>query len=226
MNLKETPVSIAQRSSEEKRAVHSAFPVFAPLLSDGFRSIRELPAEEELPVGSVLVEQAMNPGSVYLLHRGLVKLLYVSAEGDEKTLGLRTSGWYPGAVSALMNIPSVYSVVAVTSCTISRIPAREFSFRLMQSAKLMRHFLATLCSEVISQAGAQAQVMSGSAEDRLVHFMFERDAQHPKWKTLDPLPLLKQMELAQLLSITPEHLSRLLHKEGRGGLKRSTRRTA
>jgi CRP/FNR family transcriptional regulator len=77
---------------------------------------------------------------------------------------------------------------------------------------MMRHFVTTLCNELTSQASAQAQMMGGSAQDRLVHFMRERSAGHSQIKTLDALPLLKQMELAQLLSITPEHLSRLLQK--------------
>jgi hypothetical protein len=39
--------------------------------------------------------------------------------------------------------------------------------------------------------------------------MQERITTDPNWKTVDPLPLLKQRELAQLLSVSPEHLSRL-----------------
>jgi hypothetical protein len=54
--------------------------------------------------------------------------------------------------------------------------------------------------------------MSESAEQRLATYMRERSRQFPQLKTVDTLPLLKQRELAQLLSITPEHLSRLLHK--------------
>ncbi|AXC09617.1 hypothetical protein ACPOL_0232 [Acidisarcina polymorpha] len=37
---------------------------------------------------------------------------------------------------------------------------------------------------------------------------------------MDPLPILKQMELAQLLSITPEHLSRLMQKRKQSRCRR------
>jgi CRP/FNR family transcriptional regulator len=78
---------------------------------------------------------------------------------------------------------------------------------------MMDHFIAGLCFEVAAQASLQVELMVNSAEDRLDHFMLERATEHPSRRTVDPLPVLKQMEVAQLLSITPEHLSRLLHKK-------------
>ena len=77
---------------------------------------------------------------------------------------------------------------------------------------MLQHFLSVLCAEVASQASLQVEVMSSSAEDRLEHFMCERTNSHPSRKTLDPLPWLKQMELAQLLAVTPEHLSRMMNR--------------
>jgi hypothetical protein len=69
----------------------------------------------------------------------------------------------------------------------------------------------TLCNELISQS-VEAQFRQNSAEQRLAQFIAERYIQHEQLRTMDPLPLLKQMELAQLLAITPEHLSRLLRR--------------
>ena len=63
-----------------------------------------------------------------------------------------------------------------------------------------------------SRSQPRRRLKSSSAEQRLAQFMSERNNPYPHLKTLDPLPLLKQMELAQLLAITPEHLSRLLHR--------------
>jgi CRP-like cAMP-binding protein len=110
-----------------------------------------------------------------------------------------------------MHTASLYSVKTVTPCVFSMIAAEEFSTKLMQSARMMRHFMDTLCNELISQS-AEAQLRLISAEQRLAQFMAERYIQNSQWQTLDPLPMLKQMELAQLLAITPEHLSRLLRK--------------
>jgi CRP-like cAMP-binding protein len=189
------------------------FPAFAPIVSDAFEHLKCLPQGTLVGTGTFVVQQGHDPSSIYLLRQGLVKLIYTNPDGRETMLGLRAAGWYAGAVSSLMHTPSIYSVKTVTPCVFSTIAADEFSMKLMQSARMMRHFMDTLCNELISQS-AEAQLRLHSAEQRLAHFMAERCSQHPQLQTLDPLPLLKQMELAQLLAITPEHLSRLLHKNG------------
>jgi CRP-like cAMP-binding protein len=187
------------------------FPAFAPIVSDAFEHLKGLPPQIEVGSGSFLLEQGSRPTFVYLLRQGLVKLTNIASDGRETMLGLRSAGWYPGGVSALMLTPNLYSVKTLSPCVISRIPAEEFSLRLAQSARMMRHFLATLCNELITQS-AEAQAMAEPAEERLAHFMRERNAHNPNFKTVDVLPHLKQMELAQLLAVTPEHLSRLLRK--------------
>ena len=58
--------------------------------------------------------------------------------------------------------------------------------------------------------------MSSDAEDRLACFFVNVKTKHLQWTTFDPLPLLKQMELAQLLAIKPETLSRIIHKRTKG----------
>jgi len=190
---------------------HHHFPAFAPTVSDEFDRIKGLPKMEIIPGGVALQEQCLRPVSVFLLCQGLVKLTSISQQGRESVLGLRSAGWYAGAVPALARTCNVYTVMTVTECVISRIPADDFHLWLMRSAKMARHFTQTLCNELLAQS-AEAQARGGSAQERLALFMRERTSAHPGLKTLDPLPLLKQMELAQLLAITPEHLSRLLHK--------------
>jgi CRP-like cAMP-binding protein len=187
------------------------FPAFAPIISDAFEHLKCIPQGIAVEASTFVVEQGQPPASVYLLRQGLVKLVFLTPEGRETVLGLRAAGWYAGAISALMHTSSVYSVKTITPCVFSKIPADEFSAKLMQSARMMRHFMDTLCNELITQS-TEAQLKANSAQKRLAQFMSERSSHHPNLQTVDPLPLLKQMELAQLLSITPEHLSRLLHK--------------
>lgn len=212
-------------TNEASPVQEHTFPAFAPTVSDEFDRLKGLPEEKTVPSGTLLIDQGSEPGSVFLLCQGLVKLTSVSPLGRESVLGLRSAGWYAGAVSALVHRANVYSVKTVTECVVSRIPADEFHLWLMRSAKMARHFTQTLCNELLSQS-AEAQVRGGSAEERLSHFMAERHTHHPNLKTLDPLPMLKQMELAQLLAITPEHLSRLLRRTMQtGGAASETLRT-
>ena len=161
---------------------------------------------------------------VHIIESGLVKLVHVTASGREVGIGLRSEGWYGGAASVLVQAPNIYSAYTITPCSIVCIPAREFSGVLSRSPEMLAHFMKALCLEVNVQARLQVE-LSHSAEDRLEHFMRERNDIHSPWKTIDPLPALKQMELAQLLSISPEHLSRLLQKR-RPSAKRDSRAQA
>jgi CRP-like cAMP-binding protein len=196
--------------SEQAIPIH--FPAFAPIVSDAFEHLKNLPPAQEIKSGHELIQQGSSKDTVYLLRSGLVKLTCSAPDGHEMTLGLRSSGWCAGAASVLTQRPSVYSITTITRCTVSCLSAADFSAKLMQNTRLLRYFLNSLCHESMSHSASQVQMMGSSAEDRLNHFLQERQSEYARLKTLDALPMLKQMELAQLLSITPEHLSRLMHK--------------
>jgi CRP-like cAMP-binding protein len=198
------------------------FPVFAPVLSDAFEGLKDLPRPTTFEAKKSLYEQGSDVHTVWLIRSGLVKLRYGTPGGRDTTLGLRSAGWCAGAVWALSNRASIYSVETITPCTASGIPAAEFASRLAQSEKLMQHFVQSLCLESISQATSQAQIMSWTAEERLEQCLGERERNASGIKTVDIFSVLKQAELAHLLSITPEHLSRLMHRNSPSQKRRQT----
>lgn len=208
------PIRTTNRASQGRTEAN--FPAFAPLHFNAFETLRGLPEPTALPSGTVLIGQDAPCEFVWLLRDGLVRLSYTTQDGRETTLGLRTAGWFAGATNVMTSVPSVCAVKTLTPCLASRIAAQDFSDILAKSARLTRHFLSSLCCEVLTQTSAQTRLMSESAEERLATFMRERQQQYPRWRTVDTLPVLKQRELAQLLSITPEHLSRLMHKADGG----------
>jgi|ERR1700761_454239 CRP-like cAMP-binding protein len=192
-----------------------SIPAFAPLAERFTETAANTPPPLALRPGVRLIEQWKQCDHVYLISDGLVKLTYASQNGSQVTLGLRSSGWYAGATAVLLKIPSVYSAITVSDCTVSQIPADQFFYWATHDIKTLRHFLKSMCLDSTSQSRLHAETQSSSAAERLEHFMQERTATDPHWETMDPLPLLKQGELAQLLSVTPEHLSRLRQQERR-----------
>ena len=189
-----------------------SYPAFAPIISDAFETFKDMPPLQNVRKGSCLLEQALQPAFVYLLRDGLVKLIHHSPDGRESIVGLRAPGWYVGATSALVQRPCPYTVKCLTDVAVSMIPAREFAQWLSLSARRSNHFTQTMCNELLSQA-TLSQVSTKSADDRLKHFLQESKHPHPTLQTLDVEPFLRRFELAQLLSITPEHLSRMFPKQ-------------
>jgi CRP-like cAMP-binding protein len=184
-------------------------PVFAPVLAACVGFLGTLPEARRVKAATALVNQGERVTKVQLLQTGLVKLLNVNADGHETLIGLRSDGWYAGSTSLVLNTPSVYSVYACTDCTVIEIAANEFLQCLSKSREMLDHFILGLCREVVSYSALQVELVSSRAEDRLNLLLDERAEGYLTGKIMDPLPLLKQMELAQLISITPEHLSRL-----------------
>jgi CRP-like cAMP-binding protein len=204
-----------QDSPQEDGRREESIPAFAPIAEPCAEGIVDAPPTLTLGPGVNLVEQWKKCDHVYLLSDGLVKLTYVSENGSRVALGLRSAGWYAGATSVLLRIPSLYSAMTVGNCSVSQIPADRFFYWATHDIERLRHFMKSVCLDSISQARLHAEINSSSAAERLEHFMHERMGNDPHWKTVDPLPLLKQVELAQLLSVTPEHLSRMRRQERR-----------
>ena len=191
------------------RCPEKNLPVFAPVADRNAATKTHASTFLDLEPGSMLIDQWKKSDHVYLIRGGVVKLMYTSDNGSQVSLGLRSTGWYAGAASVLLGIPSFYSVLAVSDCTVTQIPADELFAYTTRSVRKLQHFMKSLCLDSILQAKLHAEINSSSAAERLELLMQERIATDPQWKTMDPLPLLKQRELAQLLSCSPEHLSRL-----------------
>lgn len=193
------------------RTSHS-IPAFAPLVSNAFDDLVDLPAKVDIPKGTLLVSQGTTGDTVSLLQNGVVKLFSTSKDGRHATIGLRSSGWYAGGAAAFLDTANTYSVVALTHCSIIRSPARMFAQSLAQNIPLAMHFLSTMANETIGMSQLRLELIAHSAEERLSVFIEERSRSDSEGEIMDPLPHLKQVDLAHLLSLTPEHLNRLLRK--------------
>jgi CRP-like cAMP-binding protein len=195
-------------------------PAFAPVAQRHSDTKTHASTFLAIKSGEKLIDQWKKCDHVYLVREGLVKLLYTSDNGSEVSLGLRSTGWYAGAASVLLGITNPYSVLAVSDCKVTQIPADQLFAWVTRNVKKLQQFMKNICLDSILLAKLHTEINSSSAAERLEHLMQERITTDPNWKTVDPLPLLKQRELAQLLSVSPEHLSRLrklrMHEDYKG----------
>src|SRR5262245_39872345 len=81
----------------------------------------------ELPSSTTLFIQGATPREVFYIERGLVKLIRMSANGQELAIDVSSQGSLLGAASLIIQKPYPYTAVTVTSCALSRIPADLFS---------------------------------------------------------------------------------------------------
>jgi CRP/FNR family transcriptional regulator, dissimilatory nitrate respiration regulator len=175
----------------------------------------------ELPPSTTLFLQGNPPREVLYIERGLVKLIRLSESGQELAIGLRSQGSLLGAASAIVQEPYPFTATAVTSCTLSRIPADIF-LHLAKTDEQFGWYLHEIQShEVHLQVSQLAALKYHSARQRferlLMQFLSSIPPHERQFSTKIRLPL-KHWEIAQLVGISPEHLSRILQQIKREGV--------
>jgi CRP-like cAMP-binding protein len=177
----------------------------------------------EFPPSTTLFIQGATPREVFYIERGMVKLTCMSENGQELAIGLPTQGSLLGAASVIVREPYPFTAVTVTSCVLNRITADLF-LRLAKTDEEFCWYLHEVHSrEVHRQASQMAALRYLSARQRferlLLQFLSSIPAHERQPSMKIRLPL-KHWEIAQLIAIRPEHLSRVLQQIKQEGVLR------
>jgi CRP/FNR family transcriptional regulator, cyclic AMP receptor protein len=181
------------------------------------------------PPNTVVYQQDTPATAVYLIERGLVKLTRMESEGQEAIVGLRRRHWLLGAPAVFLESQFVFTVTTLLPCTLRCISSKGFLQLVHTETEFHRQLLKMFSEEIYSNGMKVAELGCIPAKDRLVRFLCELVLEQEQWTetTTSQRPMrlqipLKFKELAQLIAISPEHLSRLLRElEQRGIITRN-----
>lgn len=188
-------------------------PAFAPLIFRGWSALEGVGERRVAQPRQELFSQDETASPVFFVESGVVKLMRISSNGDELITGLRSSGWLLDGASAVLGLPSTCRAVAVTQCVLRCLARADFLRMLGNNPALLQEVNGLICRELCAGQEQQMAFRCGDAQSRLEMLVNELSP-NGAIDSLDQLPL-KRMEIAQLLAITPEHLSRLA-KQGFG----------
>ncbi len=172
------------------------------------------------PSGTELFKQGSVPQEVWSINHGFVKLVFLHQDAKEMIVALRSAGWVLGAAAVVLANPSPVTATTLTPCGLQRISSGHF-LRLLQTDLRFSWYLSLVYSrEVLEQIVRTAEQSMLPARLRLEmllgQFMSSLRSPDSKGGIRFELPL-RNWELAQLIGVTPEHLSRILRdltKEG------------
>jgi CRP-like cAMP-binding protein len=181
-------------------------------------------ARHTCPSRTVLFAQGTMPSAVFWLEEGLVKLACAGADGHEMTVRLHGPGWL-GAPAALLDRPYSATATTLTPSTVLRLPAAEFR-RLAHTDLAFAGRLNELLSRDLEGYVVQlSEIGRLPARQRLEMFLTDQALVWgiPRSDGSCRLTIpFSHREIADVLAVAPEHLSRLLkHLEERGFLRRS-----
>jgi CRP-like cAMP-binding protein len=185
-------------------------------------SAQSVPSRE-FPPSTTLFIQGATPREAFYIERGLVKLIRMSENGQELAVGLPSQGSLLGAASLIVQEPYPFTAITVTSCALIRMPADLF-LRLAKTDEEFCWYLHEVHSrEIHQQAGQLAALRYLSARQRferlLLRFLSSMPVHESQTSMRIRLPL-KHWEIAQLIGIRPEHLSRVLQEIKQEGILR------
>lgn len=166
------------------------------------------------PAYTEIIRQDTPSNAVYFLKSGEVKLTWADQEGHEVIAGLRHQNWLIGAPSVLLGKPYSFTITTLTQCTLRCISADKFLHLVHSNTDFSVHLMKLLSQEIFNHSRTLVTLGCVPSKERLKYLLYKFIPDIPSKTGSDRqakiiLPL-KHKELAQILAITPEHLSRLL----------------
>jgi CRP-like cAMP-binding protein len=179
------------------------------------------------PAGATLFAEGDRSDRCFLLERGNVKIVQVTADGREVVLGVRGGGELIGDWSVIDGLPRSASAVALEPVEAVQLDAMQFLGFLEASPKATLWMLRSVLSRLRDSDRARAEFASSDAAGRLARRLAELADQHGQ--PVDggvriTLPL-SQEELAGWTGASREAIAKALAQfRNRGWLSTERRR--
>jgi CRP/FNR family transcriptional regulator, cyclic AMP receptor protein len=176
----------------------------------------------EYPALTAIIQQNTLAKAVYFVIYGLVKLSHTEPSGHEVIAALRRRYWIIGAPAVLLGKKYSFTATALIDCKLRYITSERFLNLIEANPEFSRHMLSMFSQEIFNYGKAFCNIGCLPAIDRLKRLLYELmlEINHPSIyeKQVELNVPLTHKELAQMIAVTPEHLSRLLKQLEHDGI--------
>lgn len=168
-----------------------------------------------------IFSQGESPHTVCLICSGLVKLSRTESDGKRVIVGLRRPGWMLGAASSLLGSPYPATAETVNCSKLCMVPIEQFKHGIRTDSSFSQWISLIFSREMYLSILSIGEKWCLSGRQRLEKYLWEavqaqegRDQKGPARIQMT----LRNWEVAQLLALTPQHLSRLIRDMEREGV--------
>ncbi len=211
--------TISEQTSERGRAIDQTLDA---LFRNHGNKVFDYGIVQNYPEKSVIFHQDTLSHAVYLIEKGLVKLVRFLETGQPIIVGIRRRHWLIGAPSALLDRMCLYTAITLVPSSLRCIAKTDFQ-NLVKTEDYFSWYVHLLLSqEIIRQLNSAEARNCLTAKQRMKHLlrdMIEDQQLNGTVPSGFSLPLTSK-EISQLLAITPEHLCRILKELKQEGLIR------
>lgn len=187
----------------------------APRREEQWSELKRLVAPQVYPPGSLLHMAGEIAHDGYVIGDGAIKLVR-HGNGREQIIGLRTTGWLVGTAALLTESRHTSTAQTVTRSVLYRIPAPQFRRLARTHDRLSWQIHQMLSEELRLHEDHLAAIGCCRVRHRLENCLWNLcksvDMMRANGSGLRLAIPLKNWELAQLVTTSPEHLSRVLRQ--------------
>lgn len=188
---------------------HDLAPVYIERLLSEVRWIN-------LARGEVLFNRGDHTLGFYILAGGQVKLGFSSAQGTEKIIDIVTPGKSFGEAITFLDRPAPVTAQATQSSTLILVPRKTLLSILHEDPSVACSMLAGLSAKMHHLVNSIESISLLSGTQRLIGYLLQLSSLSPD-ATIVTLTSTKA-NIASLLNISPETLSRIMQKLTEAGL--------
>ncbi len=201
------------------------WPILEVIWGEVWESVKHLAAHHTYHPGVYLMRQGEPSATVYFVKSGgTVKIVCADDGGEQVITDMHSAGWIFGVEAAMEGMPYECSAIPVNSCEVAALPSADF-LKLVQTSSALSWYLHRMQSSEVANLVVQQMVLrTAGSRKRYAHFLCKLLSASGQAFSREPVRiqiLLKQHEVAQMVSITPEHLCRVAKKmESQGVIRR------
>lgn len=133
---------------ELTRKIVRKVPLFASLTDDELRQLLEQTNVYGCRKGEIVFLEHDENQQMYILLKGLVKVVSITADGQERVMAYRHRGDYFGDMGLLDGRSDHATVVAIEACKFLVITKEVFDRLFLDNARVLRGFVSVLCNRL------------------------------------------------------------------------------
>ena len=205
------------RSDEAVACLSQSEDISAFLTIEARKAFCKLSQIAVYPPAAELFRQGFRAQGIYCIHSGLVKLVNLTPDGKELIVGLRSSGWILGAPAVIIQKPHPVTAVTLMHCHLHYCPGVDFLRFAKFNVEFSKHLLHLYSCEVYDHIRHLVMLGTLTARQRLEQLLLQMISSKSQKEMRLKWPL-KLEEIAQLIAVQPEHLSRVLKEMEEEGI--------
>ncbi|WP_216629080.1 Crp/Fnr family transcriptional regulator [Cytobacillus massiliigabonensis] len=192
---------------EKNQLCISAVPIFNHLKQDEMKEIVKTTHMKKFSRGEIIYEAGENSDYMYILHRGRVKIYYLSETGKEQLIRIMEPGDFMGELSLFSKSTFDHYAGTMENTEICIMRQQDLQAFLLKWPSISLKLLDEFSKRLLNVEKLVSDLTSKDVEKRTASYLVN---QAEKEGSLSfTLPLSKK-ELASYLGTTPESISRKL----------------